>query len=75
MTTYFMLLFIISTSGSFTCHDLPALLALRYVFVVGESLFLDQNHTGSASLIAITELFTRNDNYITSIDICHQTLY
>ena len=32
-----------------------------------ESLFLDQNHTGSASLIAVAGLFTRNDNSITSI--------
>ena len=72
MTTYFLLVFfIISTSGSFTCHDLPGSVEIR--FRSRESLFLDQNHTGSASLIAIAELFTRNDNYITYI--CHQTLY
>ena len=72
MTTYFMLFFIISTSGSFTCrHNLPVGVEIR--FRSRESLFLDQNPTGSASLIAITELFTRNDNYI--ISICHQTVY
>ena len=71
MTTYFLLLFIISTSGSFTCHNLPVSVEIR--FRSRESLFLDQNHTGSATLIAIEVLFTRNDNYI--IPICHQTLY
>ena len=71
MTTYFLLLFIISTSGSFTYHDLPVSVEIR--FRSRESLFLDQNHTGRASLIAIAELFIRNDNYI--ISICHQTLY
>ena len=71
MTTYFLLIFIISTSGSFTCHDLPVSVETR--FRSRESLFFDRNHTGSASRIAIAELFTRNDNYI--ISICHQTLY
>ena len=58
MTTYFLLFFIISTSGSFTCHDLPDSVEIR--FRSRESLFLDQNHTGSASLIAIAELLTKN---------------
>ena len=50
MTTYFLLLFfIISTSGSFTCHDLPVSIEIR--LRSRESLFLYQNHTGSASLI------------------------
>ena len=71
MTTYFLLFFIISTSGSFTCHDLPVSVGIR--FRRRESLFLDQNHTGRASLIAIAELFTRNYNSI--ISTCHQTLY
>ena len=72
MTTYFILLL---SRLPVLLHVMICQLALRYVFVVvsRQSLFLDQNHTGSASLIAITELFTRNDNYITSI--CHQTLY
>ena len=56
MTTYFLIFFIISTSGSFTCHDLPVSVEIR--FRSRENLFLDQNHTGSASLIAIAELFT-----------------
>ena len=43
MTTYFLLFFIISTSGSFTCHDLPVSVEIR--FRIRESLFLDQNHT------------------------------
>ena len=67
MTTYFLLFFIISTSGSFTCHDLPVSVEIR--FRSRESLFLDQNHTGRASLIAIAELFTRNDNYIISTSL------
>ena len=71
MTTYFLLFFIISTSGSLKCHDLSVNVEIR--FRSREGLFLDQNHTGSVSLIAIAELFTRNDNYI--ISICHQTLY
>ena len=50
MTNYFLLLIIISSSGSFTCHDLPVSVEIR--FRSRESLFLDQNHTGSASLIA-----------------------
>ena len=66
----FSIIFIISTSSSFTCHDLPVSVEIR--FRSRESLFLDQNNTGSASLIAIAELFTRNDNYI--ISVCHQTL-
>ena len=69
MTTYILLFFIISTSGSFTCRDLPVRVEIR--FRSRESLFLDPNHADS--LIAIAELFTRNDNYITYI--CHQTLY
>ena len=40
MTTYFLLVFIISTSGSFTCHDLPVSVAIR--FCSRESLFLDK---------------------------------
>ena len=72
MTTYFQsFFFIISTSGSFTCHDLPVSVEIR--FRSRKSLFLDQNHTGSACLIAIAELFTRNDNNV--ISMCHQTLY
>ena len=67
MTTYFLLFLIISTSGSFACHDLPVIVEIR--FRNRENLFLDQNHTGNASLIAIAELFTRKDNYI--ISICH----
>ena len=71
MTTYFLLFFIISTSGSFTCHDLPV--SVEISFRSRESLVLDQNHTGSDSLIAIAELFTRNDNNI--ISVCQHTLY
>ena len=64
MTTYFLLFFIILTSGCFTCHNLLVSVEMR--FRSRESLFLDQKHIGSASLIAVAELFTRNDNYITS---------
>ena len=52
----FSIIFIISTSGFFTCHDLPVSVEIH--FLSRESLFLGQNHTHSASLIAIAELFT-----------------
>ena len=57
ITTYLLLFFIISTSGSFTCHDLSVSVEIR--FRSREKLFLDQNHIGSARLTAIAELFTR----------------
>ena len=41
MSAYFPLFFIISTSVSFTCHDLPVSVGIRFRSL--ESLFFDQN--------------------------------
>ena len=49
MTTYFLYFFIISTSGSFTCHDLPVSVEIR--FRSRESLFLEQNTQAAPVLL------------------------